>query len=96
MEINWGEARARAEEIALSFKSMIGAADDVAECGRVNGTGAALAFEAEPGVFDVEDAVKVLGRGLHRFFEFAGMSFAVEVSAPSSLPCCSASLWEFF
>ena len=36
--------------------AVAGAEDDVAERGRVNGAGAALAFEAEAGVFDVGDA----------------------------------------
>jgi len=36
--------------------ALAGAEDDVAECGRVDGAGAALAFEAEAGVFDVGDA----------------------------------------
>ena len=36
--------------------AVAGAEDDVAERGRVNGAGAALAFEAKASVFDVGDA----------------------------------------
>ena len=36
--------------------SVSGAKDDVAECGCVDSAGAALAFEAEAGVFDIGDA----------------------------------------